>query len=80
MHSQNGQLELVVRDTGPGRPSLPVVEEREGHGLSIVRRRLENLYGAEFSMEQRNLEPGGFEVAIRIPKQTLSDARAAAHA
>ncbi|HJZ95139.1 MAG TPA: histidine kinase [Candidatus Solibacter sp.] len=68
------QIELTVRDTGDGFREREPHEERDGHGLSIVRQRLENLYGAAFSIAHRNLAGGGFEVAISIP------ARSTAHA
>jgi LytS/YehU family sensor histidine kinase len=74
-----GQLEFTVRDTGPGCRQPPAADERESHGLSIVRRRLENLYGADFSIVQRNLDPSGFEVCIRIPQQKLDSAVAVDH-
>ena len=45
-----------------------------------MRRRLENLYGEAYSMEQRNLEPRGFEVSIRIPLQKLESAVVMSHA
>lgn len=60
------RLELRVRDDGAGaRPEE--VESSEGSGLSLVRRRLELIYGdrAELGLEAR---PGeGFEVRVRIP-------------
>ena len=74
------QLEFTVRDTGPGCRKPPAAEEREGYGLSIIRRRLENLYGQEFSIVQRNLDPGGFEVTICIPQQKLEFAVSLHHA
>jgi two-component system LytT family sensor kinase len=73
------QLEFTVRDTGPRCSHLAAADEREGHGLSIIRRRLENLYGEAFSIEQRNLDPGGFEVSIRIPRQKLDAAVVVSH-
>jgi len=73
VRAQDDQLEFTVRDTGPGiRPAVSA-DDREGHGLSIVRRRLQTLYGQSFSIVQRNLEAGGFEVSIRIPQQKLGE-------
>jgi LytS/YehU family sensor histidine kinase len=46
----------------------------------MIRRRLENLYGEDFSIVQRNLDPSGFEVSIRIPQQKLDSAVAVDHA
>lgn len=74
------RLEFVVRDTGPGIPESAGGEEREGHGLSITRRRLEDLYGKTFSVAQRNLKPSGFEICIRIPLQKLDASTPKAHA
>jgi two-component sensor histidine kinase len=80
IRTEAGQLEFTVRDTGPGCRKPPAAEEREGYGLSIIRRRLENLYGREFSIVQRNLDPGGFEVSIRIPQQKIESAVSLDHA
>jgi LytS/YehU family sensor histidine kinase len=74
------RLEFTVRDSGRGVRDLGPGEEREGRGLSITRRRLENLYGKDFSMVARNLEPNGFEVRIGIPRQKLESARVGNHA
>jgi hypothetical protein len=73
-------LEFTVRDSGCGVRDLATGEEREGRGLSITRRRLENLYGEDFSMVARNLEPNGFEVRICIPRRKLESARLRNHA
>jgi signal transduction histidine kinase len=60
-------LEFVVRDTGPGiagpAPDVP------GHGLNLTRRRLEALYGHAYSLQMSNLEPRGFEVRLRVPRE-----------
>jgi two-component system LytT family sensor kinase len=74
-----GRLELTVRDTGRGCETAGTGEEREGRGLSITRRRLENLYGEGFSITQRNVEPAGWEVRICIPRQGLQSASAMSH-
>lgn len=73
------RLELTVRDTGPGYESAANGEEREGRGLSITRRRLENLYGDRFSIDRRNLEPSGCEVRITIPRQEIRPPARASH-
>jgi two-component system LytT family sensor kinase len=80
IRTRAGHLEFTVRDTGPGCPQPPPTDERESHGLSMIRRRLENLYGEDFSIVQRNLDPSGFEVSIRIPQQKLDSAVAVDHA
>jgi len=73
------RLELTVRDTGRGCEAAGTGEEREGRGLSITRRRLENLYGEAFSITQRNVEPVGWEVRVCIPRQRLQSAPAMSH-
>jgi signal transduction histidine kinase len=60
-------LEFVVRDTGPGITGSP--PDVPGHGLNLTRRRLDALYGREYSLHMSNLEPRGFEVRLRIPRQ-----------
>lgn len=58
-------IEFVVRDSGPGVSGE--IPHTSGRGLSLTRRRLEAVYGADFSLELRNLETRGFEVKLRIP-------------
>jgi two-component sensor histidine kinase len=74
------ELEFTIRDSGPGIRESAGAEEREGRGLSITMRRLENLYGKKFSVARRQLEPRGFEVCIRIPLQKLDSSATIAHA
>jgi signal transduction histidine kinase len=69
-------LEFVVRDTGPG--VVGEVRTLPGHGLNLTRRRLEALYGADFTLTLRNLEPRGFEVRLSLPLRVLSGAPSAA--
>jgi signal transduction histidine kinase len=60
-------LEFVVRDSGPGVKTP--VRDVPGHGLSLTRRRLEAVYGNDFSLDLVNVEPSGFEVRLRIPSR-----------
>ncbi|WP_051669559.1 sensor histidine kinase [Bryobacter aggregatus] len=57
------EIEFEVRDTGPGfsPDSLPA-----GHGLDMLRQRLEGNYGAGATLKARRLDPG-MEVTFRIP-------------
>jgi len=74
------RLELTVRDSGAGFDLARAGgEDGEGRGLSITRRRLENLYGDRFSIVQRNLEPTGCEVRIAIPRGTAGAVARANH-
>ncbi len=58
-------LILEVRDTGPGIDED--ASDDDGRGLGITRGRLAALYPERHALTLRNLEPAGFEVAIRIP-------------
>jgi two-component system, LytTR family, sensor kinase len=62
----NGTLTLSVYNDGP---SLPAGWEktRSGIGISNVRTRLQNLYGAEFALSMQNQDPGGVEVSVSVP-------------
>src|SRR5262249_19052183 len=59
-------LNLQVRDDGPGLPSDSSVLSR-GIGLSNLRRRLETLYPGRYELSIRNALEGGCEVLVRIP-------------
>ena len=70
---EGDELEFVVRDSGPGvRGPL---RESPGHGLSLTRRRLEAVYGTEFTLDLVNLEPNGLEVRLRIPSRASARAK-----
>ena len=62
----NGGLSITIADNGVGMPD----EAREGLGISNVRRRLQELYGASHSMEIARSEGGGTEVRLRLPSRT----------
>lgn len=70
-------LEFTVRDSGPGLRGP--VRDTPGHGLSLTRRRLEAVYGAEFSLDLVNVEPSGLEVRLRIPSRVATRATKAAY-
>jgi sensor histidine kinase YesM len=59
----NGRLRVDVTDDGPGfdNARLP-----DGHGLALIRARLEMLYGADASLSI-NSEPGRTTVAMDVP-------------
>lgn len=62
----DGRLRLIVRDDGPGL-SGDSGTVREGLGLTNVRARLRQLYGAEQELRLANRPEGGLEVTLLIP-------------
>jgi two-component system LytT family sensor kinase len=72
---RNRQLELLVRDRGPGlRPK----RQMTGIGLNNTAQRLLKLYANRHRLEMRNAEDGGAVVEIRIPFHTAAPAEPAA--
>lgn len=63
-------LNLRVRDTGPGVPSL--MQNGNGIGLKNTRERLHHFYQDRFEMKAASMEAGGFEVAISIPYEACA--------
>jgi len=59
-----GNLQIEVRDDGPG---LPPGEPREGVGLSNTRARLRQLYGDRQRLQLSNAPGGGLLAALTIP-------------
>jgi len=67
------QLELIVRDNGPGLRASPATPLREGIGLSNTRSRLSHLYGECQSLTLRPVAEGGLEVCMTLPFRTSDD-------
>jgi LytS/YehU family sensor histidine kinase len=65
--SVDDSIEIRVADDGAG---LTQNGFREGIGLSNIRLRLEQLYGARGSMSLNGNPDSGTEVAVKIPRQT----------
>jgi two-component system LytT family sensor kinase len=65
--SLNGLLRLEVRDNGPGITNETIAAH--GVGLSNVRSRLNQIYGADFRFELTNASEGGLTVVMEIPFQ-----------
>jgi signal transduction histidine kinase len=64
--AQDGELQLEIRDNGPGfgkEGPFPA----SGLGLRITRERLESLYGQDQSLELLSLPGGGAITRVRIP-------------
>lgn len=64
---ENQNLNIWVRDNGPGLMNPAVEKSKRGLGLSVTRERLETLYGETQHCEIRNVSEGGAEVHLRIP-------------
>jgi two-component system, LytTR family, sensor kinase len=68
-------LEMSVRDDGQGVPLREVEyvffeEHPQVHGLMLLRRRLQALFGCSFGLEVRSEIGAGTRVTMRIPLQT----------
>lgn len=66
----NGQIELQVRDDGPGINETQKTTGAPGIGLRNTRSRLEKLYGPAHSFELLTAKGGGLQVRITIPFHT----------
>ncbi len=62
-------LELLIRDNGPGLPPGDGSARREGIGLSNTRSRLAQLYGENHRFELNAAPGGGIEVRLSFPLQ-----------
>jgi sensor histidine kinase YesM len=69
---RNEQLEITIRDHGPGFADPQ--PELTGIGLRNTSERLEKLYGTRQSFRLRNASDGGAIVEIRMPFQTAPNA------
>jgi LytS/YehU family sensor histidine kinase len=68
-------LEMSVSDDGQGVPSTEVeqlffAERQAVHALTLLRRRLQTLFGRSFQLEVRSEIGEGTTVTMRIPLQT----------
>ncbi|MFQ6116363.1 MAG: sensor histidine kinase, partial [bacterium] len=63
-------LSFEVRDSGRGIPprELERVFDR-GLGLANTQKRLERIYGDQFQMSIRNIEPRGLSVQLKFPQK-----------
>jgi two-component system, LytTR family, sensor kinase len=71
------ELQLTVRDNGPGLTDAAPASRRNGIGLSNTRARLAHLYGAQSGLELIPAPGGGLEARVRIPFHTHAAALAA---
>ena len=63
----NGLLRVAVTDTGPGSGTTNKPAEGHGRGLTNVRARLRETYGARFRFETEDNPEGGLKVIMEIP-------------
>ena len=66
-----GRLCLEVTDNGAG---VPVGGVREGVGLGLTRRRLQQLYGNDASLSLRSLPEGGTAASLDLPLRLAAPA------
>lgn len=72
---QNGMVELMVRDNGPGLAAGSQERLMKGIGLSNTQARLKQLYGPAHHFEMDDAEGGGLEVKITIPFRNSRNSR-----
>jgi LytS/YehU family sensor histidine kinase len=70
--SRDGDLQLEVRDNGPGFERSDMSRVR-GLGLKVTRERLETLYGQNQSIEVTCPPEGGVAVTVSIPFRATAD-------
>src|SRR5579871_4763662 len=68
------QLEVWVRDNGPGLVESAEEAFQRGLGLRIARERLQELYGERQACRIRNMPEGGAEVYVSMPFSVLPSA------
>ena len=66
----DGELRLTVSDNGRGLACVGEGKLKEGVGLTNTRARLQELYGAESSLQLHSGNTGGFSAEIRLPWRT----------
>jgi LytS/YehU family sensor histidine kinase len=66
-------LRVAISDSGPGIDSNANSLGKKCVGLSKVRNRLQQFYGADFRFELMNAGVGGLTVVIEIPFQRDGD-------
>ena len=72
-HTDEGELEITLRDDGPGSLDYaPKTGGGHGVGLANTRERLRVLYGDRQSFTIRTCEPRGTLVTLRLPLERLA--------
>jgi LytS/YehU family sensor histidine kinase len=78
VHTQNGELQLKIKDNGPGLKGLGALPANR-LGLRITRERLESLYGQNQSLEILSPPDGGVTISVRIPLTVQAESTPALH-
>lgn len=76
---RNGNIELQVRDDGPGMSAADKETATHGIGLANTRARLDKLYGAAHGFNLSLVNGGGLRVTITIPFHTSDDGGGSSH-
>ncbi len=71
-------LEIIVKDNGPGMQVKNKRPIHEGIGISTTRKRLSHLYGSDFCLEFASPDNKGTTVRIRLPL-TLNQVEESCH-
>lgn len=74
--SEGGTVVVLVQDTGVGLSDNTLARLRHGadpepHAISLLKRRLEGLYGREHTLDVRSRDGGGTLAEVRIPATTV---------
>ena len=64
---KDGCVHIHVYNTGPVLPENWILEQNLGHGLGIVKKRLESIYGADATLRVQNHNDKGVMASLRIP-------------
>lgn len=63
-------LEITIKDNGPGVEGAVDDAFNRGMGLKTTRDRFINLFGTEHTFQLKNIDTGGLEISIIIPAQS----------
>ena len=72
---EDGRLRIVVEDNGSGAHPADV-RRSSGHGLDLLRRRLDARYGEAGSLEWRTAPGEGFTVTVQLPAEPIAAVQA----
>jgi len=64
---RDNELQLELRDNGPGLDCKPEDLPTSGVGINNTRSRMQQAYGDKQSLQLSNLEEGGLMISLRLP-------------